>query len=107
MGNKKQENNPTVQIAQLENEIAKLKQTLGGYKTSNEKYRKEIAEQKATIARLQDSITKMQNLNKGMNVQLKEKTEEIRKANEDASYWMGMYNWVKSLPWYKRIFAKL
>lgn len=119
---------------EMGNEIASLKRQISGFKSNNERYRKQVSEQMQIISNLNNSLAnaraygeeadelyerKIAELdeNKALNLQLqreitaikKEKTElknKYDKACVERNRYKTLYESFFDMPWYKRIFAK-
>lgn len=98
----------------LQEEIALLKQQIGGYKTSNEKYKLllkmikeeknslevELGEVKGKLEFAKENISSLQNSIKSLkdsNFDLKEKCYVLNMSIDEFN----------ALPWYKRMFKKV
>lgn len=98
----------------LQEEIALLKQQIGGYKTSNEKYKSlvkkmgkekyslevELGEVKGKLEFAKENISSLQNSIKSLkdsNFDLKDKFYVLNKSIDEFN----------ALPWYKRMFKKI
>lgn len=91
----------------LYDEIALLKQQIGGYKTSNEKYKSlvenlkvELGEVKGKLEFAKENISSLQDSIKSLKNSNSDLTEECYVLNMA----IDEFN---ALPWYKRIFKKV
>jgi len=82
----------SMELLEKEVEISSLKCSIGGYVTANKNYVKKIDELKSMLAKADGELKHI----KAMYEELKNKYS-IVEAN---------YDYVCSLPWYKRIFYK-
>lgn len=114
----------TEQVAFYKNEVANLNSTIGGYKTSNENYKKHVkrleAELLSTKESLREAIEKNEDCSAKNEAKILELSGKLKLAEKRVKEWCECYNSakegvdsltkelddIKSLPWYKKIFVK-
>lgn len=132
----KQEMEKTIQTIKgdcehLAQENASLKRQIGGFKTSNEKYKKQATNDALFIKSLQQDLAKckkeaqdevfglhdtinekdkvivgLQNQAQEMSTRIKNMEANLGNALGERDTYKANYEHFLSLPWYKRIFAK-
>jgi chromosome segregation ATPase len=109
----KKENKTTNQS--LQEEVQMLKRQLAGSKGRNKQLAKENADLKELFHKRQfekdeakeNSIKGLQSQVMALNDLLAEKNKEIKELGEEIDTFSANYDYIKSLPWYKRIFFKM
>lgn len=99
----------------LQEEVQMLKRQLSGSKGRNKQLAKENADLKELLNKRQlekdeakeNSIKGLQSQVMALRDLLAEKDKEIKELEEEVDTFSANYNYIKSLPWYKRIFFKM
>ena len=109
-------------IVELQEEVKALRMKVGGYKTSNENYKKHVKKLEAelldTKEALRNEIAKNDELSNKNGTKILELNGKLQVAEKKCKGWEDSFNnlrnefkrlenelkEVKSLPWYKKIF---
>lgn len=99
----------------LQEEVLMLKRQLSGSKGRNKQLAKENADLKELLKKRQfekdeakeNSIKGLQSQVMALRDLLAERDKEIKELEEEIDTFSANYNYIKSLPWYKRIFFKM
>jgi uncharacterized coiled-coil DUF342 family protein len=107
------ENKTTCVQPSYEERITELKRSVSAYKSANTKLKNELEfsrkKQDELVAMLDEkdkTINDKQYQIDSLKETIEEKCESLRKAIDKAYFYKTNYEYVKELPWYKRIFFK-
>lgn len=104
-------------VVSLEKENKNLKMTIGGFQSSNARYKKENATLKAKLEDTEKSFRQFVKTNneeqeaKKIRVQnlekkLAEEKLRVTEVSREMTFYKENYEYFKKLPWYKRIIAR-
>ena len=98
-----EKNNETLHKPSLQEEVESLKRQIGGYKSSNEKYRKEIAllkQELSEVSAKRDEINEQVATLTNQILVYKDKISELRTENNDLHLALSY----EQKPWWKKLF---